>query len=93
MTRLRFPGVKPTPEEIEYEAWLRGPEGHMGHPTAPGPRDPKRRRMGRLSPGNGAPGVPRYTSLATHHPGIPGSTSGPKQPGVIYDNPEGEDRG
>ena len=77
----------------EQEAFLKGREGHMGHATAPGPRDRARRRMGALSPGNGAPGVPRYTDLASHHPGIPGATGSPKQPGVEYDNPLGEDRG
>ena len=75
-------------QDPQQDAFLRSREGHMGHPTASGPRDEKRRRMGFASPGNGVPNIPRYLSLGTHHPGILYGSKGPKAPGVEYDNPD-----
>jgi len=93
VTLLRF-GETVSSGETEQEAFLRSREGHLGHPTAPGFRDAWTRRRGLSSPGNGEPGIPRYTSIGTHHPGIVGPTpNGPKAPGVAYDNPLGEDLG
>jgi hypothetical protein len=92
VTQLRF-GAQVSADEVAQEARLRSYQGHQGHPTSPGPRDAWRRRRGLESPGNGVPGVPRYTSIGDHHPGIVYGSSGPKAPGVAYDNPFGEDRG
>ena len=58
-----------------------------GHPTAPGVRDPHRRRKGLESPGNGTPNLPLIQMLPeSHGPGIPGhTTTGPMQPGVFIE--------
>jgi hypothetical protein len=65
-----------------------------GHPTAPGIRDKRKIRRGLPTTADGVPGLPRlYMDRHSHGPGIPGGTSGPIQPGVIYDNPAGVDDG
>jgi len=63
-----------------------GKEAMRGHPTAPGPRDAFRNRVGLPSPGNGVPGLPRLImGPMSHGPGIPGQApSGPIQPEVNY---------
>ena len=65
---------------------LTGKEAMRGHPTAPGPRDAFRNRVGLESPGNGVPGLPRLImGPMSHGPGIPGqSPAGPTQPDVLY---------
>jgi hypothetical protein len=69
----------------EQESFLRSKEGFMGHPTAPGPRDPYVLRRGLPTTRDGVPGIPRLHP-GTHIPGLPGtSPAGPMQPGITYD--------
>lgn len=89
---------QPYPEDMPdpaQEAFLRSHEAWRGHPTAPGLNEEQIVRTGAPSPGNGVPGRPRVQPTpGSQGPGLPGPTpTGPLQPGVFYDNPEGEDLG
>jgi hypothetical protein len=87
MSKL-FRSAQDEAARLQQEAWLVSRDGMRGHPTAPGPLDEAVPRVvdGRTPRVRGNP--------LGHGPGIPGPTpTGPTQPGVIYDNPYGDDLG
>ena len=74
------------PDDIrrEIEVSRTVEEMRVGHPTAPGFRDEYELRMGKPSPGNGQPGIPKIWPGHSGTYGVPSTHGGPFQPDTIY---------